>query len=117
MKQALFSILYLVCPNLLVFAFSLLLLYNKTSFGSIAVLYFLSIVGVICFFKYKVCNFTFMIVGFAISPLLVFLYEHWLNSEFFTHLYSGQSFVYYAIPLVIFSFFAYLANSLRKPKQ
>ena len=76
-KRRIFSLLYIITPSLLVnglFFLYVLLLSSLHLWYFIAFLYLATVIGVALFFKYKPCEFYVLLLGFALSPVVLFVY-------------------------------------------
>ena len=76
-KKKVFSLLYIILPSVLVnglFFLHVFLLSSLPSWYFIAFLYLVTVIGVALFFKHKPCEFNVLILGFALSPVVLFVY-------------------------------------------
>jgi len=106
--KILFTVLYLLVPICLIRALKFVNNYHSGFFwASVAIVYFLTIIGLVLFIKYRPTIFPVPIIGLFFSPLWVFIYEYNLGSEYMRYLTTGLSVVYYALPFTSVSAVAY----------
>lgn|GEM_PF-5165943 len=115
--KKIFTIIYLFYPSVLVFLYCILAYYSNTSEAMIFVLvYLITIVAVVFFFKYNLCRFKALVSGFflsPLSPLIIAIRELLLYTNKADGLYAAiwqyafifviACMVYYVLPFIIIS--------------
>lgn len=103
-RRAVYTLLYLAAPCLLILALGR---WADVMFWELfAAIWLVTIVGFVVFFRLRPCGFWALLIGVAASPLLVFIDEYRLGSEFLQYLVTALSFAFYAVPASVIALIA-----------
>lgn len=113
MKKILPTVLYLLMPSILVFALEYVDSSSYLFWRFVLIIYLITVVGLIFYFKLRPCNFLVLLIGLLMSPSLVFICEHIENSEFFPYLLTSLSIFYYALPFALISIIIFIVLKIK----
>jgi len=116
MKKILFTLLYLITPSIFVLSLEYPDSSSTLFWILITIVYLATIVGLFLYFKFRPCNFLALFIGLLVSPSLVFIYEHSLNSYFMEYLLTVLSTVYYALPLTLLSTIVFIIIKIKRKR-
>lgn len=115
MKKILCILLSVLLPNIFVQLFWDRWL-DVSMVGAIILLYSLTIIGLVLFYKFRPCSLWILPFGFALPVPICYVKDMMINSEWLTYIGTGLTTVYYSIPFIIISVSIAITLTIRKYK-
>jgi len=115
MKKVLFSVFYLLFPNILT---SLAILINNDAVGETYIFfaYLITLIVVILYFCFKPCGFKWLLIGLIISPLSFLIYE-FFEGGWFQYLATALIFIFYAVPFTLLSLIIFIVTFIKNKQK
>lgn len=116
MKKLLISLLGILSPCILV----QLLLYRWSNFSIIVtgiLLYSITIIGLLFFYKFRLCNVWILPLGFVLPVPVCYIQDYLNNSEWLSFLNTALVTAYYSIPFIFISVTIAIIYTIRTHKR
>ena len=101
MKKILFTSIYLLTPTILTIS-SKYYRHIQLAWLFDILIYVVTMVGIVLFFKFKPCNFLALLLG-LILPLFLFIHEYWKYPNFLRYIDIYIFIIGYAVPFALIS--------------
>ena len=120
------TLVYLFFPSILVSGPIWSSFIERSFERYVIVVYLITIIGIILFFKYNLCRFYALILGLILSPLCPFLWAFLWAEVIFYYPYRGFSIaplfaiiatIFYVLPFVLISFTTFFIISIARNKR
>lgn len=115
MKKVLSILLCIFLPNIFVQLY-LGRWSDNSIIGTNIFLYFITIIGLIIFYKFRPCNMWILPLGFLLPVAVCYMNDTLNNSEWLTYLDTTLVTIYYSIPFIIITVILALVHTRRKGK-